>query len=49
MYTDPGVLSMLIAVAVGSVIAIPAYLFIIRKKIGDWLNERKRRNQNRPG
>ena len=47
MYTDPGILTMVIAAAVGAVFAIPAYLVIYRKKIGDWLKRRK--DDKRPG
>ena len=50
MYTDPGILSMVIAAIVGSVIAIPTYIFLLRKKIGGWINARKRHNvTKRPG
>jgi hypothetical protein len=41
MYTDPGIISMVIAAIVGGLIAIPAYLYTIRKKIGDWINEQR--------
>jgi hypothetical protein len=38
MYTDPGILSMMIAAIAGAVIAIPAYVMIYRKRIGVWLS-----------
>jgi hypothetical protein len=47
MYTDPGIVSMVVAAAVGAVIAVPVYLAIYRKKIGDWLKRRK--DDKRPG
>lgn len=48
MYTDPGVVSMIIAAVVGTILAIPTYLFIIRKKIGAWFNERRKRIKKGP-
>lgn len=47
MYGDPGIVSMIIAVVVGSVVAIPTYLYLMRKRIGDWINAK--RNKKRPG
>ena len=47
MYTDPGIASMIIAAIVGAIIAIPTYLFIFKKRIGDWFNAKRKRNQKR--
>jgi len=49
VYTDPGILSMIIAAIVGSVIAIPTYIFLLRKKIGGWFNARRKQNNKRSG
>lgn len=50
MYTDWGVISLIIAGIVGFFVAIPAYVYHYRKKIGDWINaRRKKRNQKGPG
>lgn len=42
MYTDPGILSLVIAAVVGSIIAIPTYIFIFRKKIGDLFHGKRK-------
>lgn len=47
MYTDPGVLSMIIAAAVGAVIAVPAYFVIYRKKIMSWIYGKKKQKEER--
>lgn len=42
MYTDPGILAMVIAAIVGFVVAIPTYLIVYRKKIGEWFSARRK-------
>lgn len=42
MYTDPGILGLIIAGLIGGVIAIPTYIIIFRKKIGDWIRGRRK-------
>lgn len=49
MYTDPGIVSMIIAAVVGTVIAIPTYMFLLRKKIGGWINARRHNIKKRSG
>ena len=46
MYTDPGGLSMLIAAIIGAVIALPSYLFLMRKKIGDWISAKRNKKRS---
>ena len=48
-YTDAGLLSMAIQALIGASIAIPVYIFLLRKRIGDWLNGLRKRNQKGPG
>lgn len=47
MYTDPGILSMIIAAVVGGIVAVPAYLVLFRNKIRSWFDGRKRKKHNR--
>jgi len=42
LYTDPGIVSMVIAAAIGFLIAIPAYFVFYKKKIGRGFNRNKR-------
>jgi len=41
MYTDPGVLSLIISSIVGGILAIPTLVFVFRNKIKGWFNRKK--------
>jgi hypothetical protein len=42
MYTDPGLLSLIIASIAGAVIAVPFYLVKYRRKVGEWIDSKRR-------
>ena len=43
MYTDPGILSMIIAAIAGTIIGIPAYLLVFKNKIKGWINDKRKK------
>jgi hypothetical protein len=47
MYTDWGVISLLIAGIVGFFVAIPSFIYHYRKKLGEWFNAKfRKRNKS---
>lgn len=43
MYTDPGVISMIIAAVAGSILAVPMFFKNYRNKIKEWFNARRKK------
>jgi hypothetical protein len=42
MYTDPGVLALIISSIVGGILAIPTLLFLFKDKVKEWFKGRKK-------
>lgn len=45
MYTDPGVISLLIASVAGFFFAVPLFFSQFRKKVKEWFNKNGRKNE----
>lgn len=44
MYTDPGLVPLVIGIIVGAIVSIPAWLFIFKSKVKGWFDGIRKKN-----